>query len=181
VLRYGDELGMGDDLELEERECARTPMQWSTEPHAGFTRAKKSVLPVISEGPYGFQKVNAADQRRDPQSLLNWTERMIRMRKEVPEFGWGEFEILDPKNDGILAMRYEWRNNSVLAIHNLRDEAVEIQLQLDRDRGKKLQNLLTGDHSEADGRGRHRILMEPYGYHWYRMGGLTYLLDRTDF
>lgn len=179
VINYGDELGMGDDLSLPERDCARTPMQWSTEPNGGFTRARRPILPVISEGLYGFEKVNAAAQRRDPQSLLNWTERIIRMRKEVPELGWGEFHVVDVETPGILALRYDWRNNSVLTIHNLREEGVEIKLGLDRDRGKKLVNLLTGDHSEADGRGRHHIAMEPYGYHWYRMGGLGYLLDRT--
>jgi maltose alpha-D-glucosyltransferase/alpha-amylase len=180
VLRYGDELGMGDDLTLEERDCARTPMQWSTEPNGGFTRAKKPILPVIDDGIYGFDKVNAADQRRDTSSLLNWTERMIRMRKEVPELGWGEFAVLDLGLPGILALRYDWRNNSVLCVHNLRDEALEIELRLDRHREHKLVNLLTGDHSEADARGRHNIVMEPYGYHWYRMGGLGYLLDRSD-
>jgi maltose alpha-D-glucosyltransferase/alpha-amylase len=181
VLRYGDELGMGDDLSLPERNAARTPMQWSTEPNAGFTRAKKPVLPVISGGPFGFDKVNAADQRRDTQSMLNWTERMIRMRKEVPEFGWGDFEVLDCKNDGVLAVRYDWRNNSVLTIHNLRDTAVEIELRLPGEHAKRLANLLTNDHSDADERGRHRIIMEPYGYHWYRVGGLGYLLERTEF
>jgi len=180
VVRYGDELGMGDDLSLEERNGARTPMQWSTEPQAGFTRSTKPILPVISRGPFGFEKVNAAAQRRDPQSFLNWTERMIRMRKEVPELGWGDFEVLSTKHDGVLAVRYDWRNNGVLVIHNVRDAVVEIELSLERDRGKKLVNLLTGDHSDADGRGRHRIVMEPYGYHWYRMGGLGYLLDRTE-
>jgi maltose alpha-D-glucosyltransferase/alpha-amylase len=181
VLRYGDELGMGDDLRLPERNGARTPMQWSTEPHAGFTRAKRPILPVIADGPYGFVKVNAAAQRRDPESFLNWTERMIRMRKEVPELGWGDFEIIETKNPGVLALRYEWRNNGVLTVHNFRDECVQIELSLDRDRGKKLTNLLTGDHSDADARGRHRIVMEPWGYHWYRMGGLGYLLDRTNY
>ncbi len=94
VLRYGDEIGMGDDLSLPERQCARTPMQWSTEPQGGFTKNKKPVLPVINEGPYGFDHVNVAAQRRDPNSLLNWMERMIRMRKEVPEIGWGDFTFL---------------------------------------------------------------------------------------
>src|SRR5262245_64874004 len=65
VLRYGDEIGMGDDLSLPERNCARTPMQWSTEPNAGFSRASKLPLPVISTGPYGYERVNAAEQRRD--------------------------------------------------------------------------------------------------------------------
>src|SRR5256885_9669341 len=90
VVRYGDEIGMGDDLKLPERNCARTPMQWSTEPHAGFTKSAKPILPVIDDGPYGYQHVNAAEQRRDPNSLLNCTERIIRMRKEVPEIGGGD-------------------------------------------------------------------------------------------
>ncbi|HET9957538.1 MAG TPA: alpha-glucosidase C-terminal domain-containing protein, partial [Polyangiaceae bacterium] len=181
VIRYGDELGMGDDLSLPERNCARTPMQWSTEPNAGFTRARKPVLPVISEGPYGYHKVNAAEQRRDTQSMLNWTERMIRMRKEVPEFGWGDFSVVDTGQRCVLGLRYDWRNNSVLTLHNFGDQAVEVSLKLERGRGGKLVNLLTGDHSDADARGRHRIQMEPYGYHWYRMGGLGYLLERTNF
>jgi maltose alpha-D-glucosyltransferase / alpha-amylase len=179
VIRYGDELGMGDDLSLPERNAARTPMQWSTEPHGGFTRARKPILPVIADGPYGYEKVNAANQRRDPSSFLNWTERMIRMRKEVLEIGWGDFSVVDVKQPGILALHYEWRNNGVLVLHNLRDEAVQVELWLDQDKGMKLANLLTGDHSEANARGRHRIVMEPYGYHWYRMGGLGYLMDRT--
>src|SRR5438445_4820791 len=119
VLRYGDEIGMGDDLKLPERNCARTPMQWSTEPHAGFTKSDKPILPAISDGPYGYQHVNAAEQRRHPNSLLNWTERIIRMRKEVPEVGWGDFEVLSTRDPVVLAIRYDWRNNSVLFVHNL--------------------------------------------------------------
>ncbi|GAB3772005.1 alpha-amylase family protein [Ramlibacter monticola] len=180
VIRYGDELGMGDDLTLPERNCARTPMQWSTEPLAGFTRSSKPVLPVIEQGPYGFHKINAADQRRDASSLLNWTERIIRMRKEVPEIGWGDFKVLDTGNDGVLALRYDWRNNAVVTIHNLRNESTEIQIRLADEKGRQLVNLLTQDHSQAHGRGVHTIVMEPYGYHWYRVGGLGYLLERSN-
>ena len=75
-------------------------MQWSTEPHGGFTKSDKPVVPVISGGPYGFEHINAAEQRRDPNSLLNWTERIIRMRKEVPEIGWGDFEVIDDRRPG---------------------------------------------------------------------------------
>jgi maltose alpha-D-glucosyltransferase/alpha-amylase len=179
VIRYGDELGMGDNLRLKERNCARTPMQWSIEPHAGFTRSDHLVLPVIEDGPYGYHKVNAADQRRDPESLLNWTERIIRMRKEVPEIGWGKFSLIEIDNDGVIAIRYDWRNNSVLTMHNLRGETTEVELRL-HDRGARtLINLLSIDHSEGDHRGRHRVILEPYGYRWYRVGGLGYLLDRS--
>src|SRR5581483_3563253 len=94
VIRYGDEIGMGDNLRLQERECARTPMQWSLEPQGGFTSSDKPIMPSISGGPYGYEHINVAEQRRDPNSLLNWMERIIRMRKEVPEIGWGDFTIV---------------------------------------------------------------------------------------
>jgi maltose alpha-D-glucosyltransferase/alpha-amylase len=179
VIRYGDELGMGDNLRLKERNCARTPMQWSTEPHAGFTRSDHPILPAIETGPYGFHKVNAADQRRDPESLLNWTERIIRMRKEVPEIGWGKFTVLDAGHDSVLAIRYDWRSNSVVTLHNLGSEAIAVELRLHDSRARTLVNLLSDDHSEADRRGRHIVVLEPYGYRWYRVGGLGYLLDRS--
>jgi maltose alpha-D-glucosyltransferase/alpha-amylase len=183
VVRYGDELGMGDDLSLPERTCCRTPMQWSAEPHGGFTKSDKPVVPVISDGPYGYEHVNAAEQRRDPNSLLNWMERIIRMRKEVPEVGWGDFEALNTGQDAVLALRYDWRNNSVLFLHNLSPEPCEIGfgVGLNGERGDLLVNLLGNDHSRADGRHRHIVCLEGYGYRWYRVGGLDYLLKRTEF
>jgi maltose alpha-D-glucosyltransferase/alpha-amylase len=185
VIRYGDELGMGDDLSLPERECGRTPMQWSNEPHAGFTKSDKPQTPVISGGPYGYEHVNAAIQRRHPQSLLNWTERIIRMRKEVPEIGWGNFAVIPVDNPAVLVMRYDWRNNSVLFVHNFdskpREIAFSVGLKGDAaEHGKLLINLLAEDHSRADDRGKHRLVIEAYGYRWYRVGGLDYLLRRTE-
>jgi maltose alpha-D-glucosyltransferase/alpha-amylase len=180
VLRYGDELGMGDNLALPERVCCRTPMHWSTEPHGGFTKSQKPVVPVIDEGPYGFAHVNAAEQRRDPHSLLNWMERVIRMRKEVPEVGWGDFKVLDSGDSAVLALRYDWRNNSVLFLHNFADAPREIAFAAGVKDGNELINLLTPDHSKAH-KGKHRVCLEPYGYRWYRVGGLDYLLKRSEF
>jgi maltose alpha-D-glucosyltransferase/alpha-amylase len=181
VIRYGDEIGMGDNLKLPERNCARTPMQWSTEPNGGFTKSDKPVLPVISGGPYGFEHLNVADQRRDPNSMLNWMERIIRMRKEVPEIGWGDFSFLSTGTAEVLAMQYEWRNNSVAFVHNLSGKPREILLSLMiGEEGCVLVNLLSTDHSQPDSKGRHRILLEPYGYRWFRVCGLDYLLKRSD-
>jgi maltose alpha-D-glucosyltransferase/alpha-amylase len=182
VIRYGDEIGMGDNLDLPERNCARTPMQWSNEPHGGFTEGDKPCSPVIDQGPYGFEHVNVAKQRRDPNSMLNWTERIIRMRKEVPEIGWGDFKVISARDPAVLILRYDWRNNSVLFVHNLDDKPREIAFAvgLPGDAGKHLVNLLTEDHNQADGRGRHKLLLEAYGYRWYRVGGLDYLLKRSD-
>jgi maltose alpha-D-glucosyltransferase/alpha-amylase len=185
VIRYGDELGMGDDLSLPERECGRTPMQWSNEPHGGFTKSDTPQTPVISGGPYGYEHINAAIQRRHPQSLLNWTERIVRMRKEVPEVGWGDFEVIDVDDPAVLVMRYDWRNNAVLFVHNFDAKPREIAFSVglkgqDAEHGNLLINLLAEDHSRADDKGNHRLIMEAYGYRWYRVGGLDYLLRRTE-
>jgi maltose alpha-D-glucosyltransferase/alpha-amylase len=137
---------------------------------------------VIDQGPYGFEHVNVANQRRDPSSMLNWTERIIRMRKEVPEVGWGDFKVIATRDPAVLVMRYDWRNNSVLFVHNLDDKPREIAFAvgLPGDTGRLLVNLLAENHSHADERGRHRLLLEAYGYRWYRVGGLDYLLKRSD-
>ncbi len=180
VLRYGDEIGMGDNLELPERNCARTPMQWSDEAEAGFTLCEKPVLPLISDGPYGYQHVNVADQRRNPESLLNWMERIIRMRKEVPEIGWGDFSFLSLRAADALGMLYTWRSNSVLTIHNLSSEPREITFKIGEPANRcELTNLLSHDHSQPDQDGGHTLLLEPYGYRWYRLCGLDYLLKRS--
>jgi maltose alpha-D-glucosyltransferase/alpha-amylase len=182
VLLHGDEIGMGDDLRLPERECARTPMQWSTEPQGGFTKSDKPTLPVISGGPYGYEHLNVAEQRRDPDSLLNWLERIIRMRKEVPEIGWGDYTVLRTRNPAMLAIRYDWRNNSVLCLHNFSPEPREVVFEtgLEGETGRQLIDLLSTHHSRADDAGRHRVLLEGYGYRWYRVGGLDYLLKRSE-
>jgi maltose alpha-D-glucosyltransferase/alpha-amylase len=179
VLRYGDEIGMGDNLRLPERNCARTPMQWSTEPQGGFTKSEKPILPVISGGPYGFEHVNVAQQRRDPDSLMNWMERMIRMRKEAPEIGWGKFSILQTRTPEVLAIRYDWRNNSVLVVHNLSAIPREVWLEVGVEDSGCLVNLLSGENSTSDASGKHRLLLDAYRYRWFRVGGLDYILKRS--
>jgi maltose alpha-D-glucosyltransferase/alpha-amylase len=185
VIRYGDEIGMGDELKLPERDCARTPMQWSNEPHGGFTKSDRPHVPVISGGPYGYEHINAAIQRRHPDSLLNWTERIIRMRKEVPEVGWGDFVVIPSHDPSVLIVRYDWRNNWVLFIHNFDSKPREIAFSVGLDgaaaeHNRLLINLLSEDHSRADRNGKHRLVIEPFGYRWYRVGGLDYLLRRTE-
>ena len=179
VLRYGDEIGMGENLRLPERNCARTPMQWSAEPQGGFTKSEKPILPVISGGAYGFEHVNVAAQRRDPDSLMNWMERMIRMRKEAPEVGWGGFNVLQTRKPEVLAIRYDWRNNSVVVVHNLSAEPREVLLDVGVTDSRCLVNLLSQEKSDADAAGKYRLLLEPYGYRWYRVGGLDYILKRS--
>lgn len=182
VIRYGDEIGMGDDLRLPERQCARTPMQWSDEPHGGFTAARKACVPVISGGVYGFEHVNVANQRRDPNSLLNWMERMIRMRKEVPEIGWGDFAVLHTRRSDVLGLRYDWRDNSVVILHNLNSapQEIEVDIGIGGEGGTRLINVLSDEEIVAKKSGKCLVLLEGFGYRWYRVGALTNLLNPSD-
>ena len=159
-------------LTLPGRNCARTPMHWSSEPHGGFTASAKPVLPVIESGPYGFTHVNVAAQRHDPNSMLDWTERMLRMCKEVPEIGWGDFAPVACGRPDIVALRYTWRNNAVVVLHHLGAERCELRFRpgVEGSNDSLLVNLLSGDDSAPDASGAHGVLMEPYGYRWFSRG-----------
>ncbi len=181
VLRYGDEIGMGDDLRLKDRNSVRTPMQWSDEPQAGFSTSKRTVLPVISRGPWSYDRINVESQRLDNDSLLNWTERMIRLRKECPELGWGTFKILKTGDSGVLAIRYDWRNNALITLHNFHEKPRSITIDPGGMENRRLINLLSGAHSEAGSNQSHTIVLEGYGYRWYRCGNLAHILLREKF
>ena len=136
---------------------------------------------MIEEGPYGTRHVNIATQRRNPDSLLNWMERIIRTRKEVPEIGWGGLTILPVRDPALLALRYYWRGNSVVALHNLSHGPREARFRAgEEDRHRYLVNLLSYEHSRADEAGRHCVMLQGYGYHWFRCGGLGDLLYRNE-
>jgi maltose alpha-D-glucosyltransferase/alpha-amylase len=171
VLRYGDEIGMGENLRLKERMAIRTPMQWTDERHAGFTSAERPVVPLVDRGLYAYEAVNVENQRRDPDSLLRWMIRMIRLRKECPEIGWGEWSIVRTNQSAVLAMLYEWRERRLLCVHNLAQAPCEARLQLDVDRGERLASLIEDDEAVADDGGVHHLELEPYAYRWYRVGG----------
>jgi len=182
VLRYGDEIGMGDDLSLNERDAVRTPMQWSDEePNGGFSMAKKTILPVIDKDVWSYKRINVEAQKCDPTSLLNWTERIIRARKECPEFGWGDYRIINTRKPCVLGIRYDWRNNALLTLHNFEDKPQSVVVEPGGNGGDRLVNLLTADHVHADSNGRYRIVLEAYGYRWYRIGGLQHVLKRTKY
>ena len=131
VLRYGEEIGMGDDLALEGRDSIRTPMQWSLLPNAGFSSAKQKdlVRPVVDKGDFAYEKVNVTHQRHDPRSLLSWFERMIRTLREAPEVGAGTCTHVDqPAPPGVLVHRADDTTGTMVFVHNLGPKAGTVDL-----------------------------------------------------
>lgn len=179
MLQYGDEIGMGDDLDLPEREAARTPMQWTAERHGGFSRAEEIVRPAIDDPVYGYRVRNVADQRRDPGSLLNHVERVIRMRRECREISWGQFRIVRTNARDVLVLRYDWRDTTLVTLHNFSDAARRVHLNVDSPRGGLLVDVFAQRESRADASGEHRIELGPYGYEWFRVGSADNTLDRA--
>lgn len=179
VIRYGDEIGMGDNLALKERDAVRTPMHWMNDHQAGFSEADKLVHPVIDRGPYGYKHVNVEDQRREPGSLLNWMTSLIRLRKECPEIGWGQWQIMDTGVPSVLVISYHWKGNSLLVLHNFDEKPHEVFLNVKKEKAHRLIDLMTNFESEADARGVHCITLEAYGYKWFRGGDLSHLLRRN--
>jgi maltose alpha-D-glucosyltransferase / alpha-amylase len=187
VIRFGDELRMGDDLSLKEREAVRTPMQWADEPNAGFSTAEKTVHPIIDHGVWSYRHINVAAQRRDPDSFLNWTARLIRLRKECPEIGWGDCTILKTGSPSVLALRYDWRGNAVVVLHNFGEQPHEAVLRLkEKEDGEsggdsvatRLSDLMKTEELSAGEDGAFRIPLDALDYRWFRVGGLDYAVRR---
>lgn len=178
VIRYGDEIGMGDDLKLKERNAVRTPMQWSAEKSAGFSPAEKLVHPVISKGPYAFDVMNVETQRRTPDSLLNWMTSLIRLRQECAEIGWGDWRILETNTPTVLCMYYRWQDSSLITLHNFDEKAREVILDLKLKKESKLIDLMKIDENVADDKGVHRVRLGAYGYRWFRAGDLNHFLQK---
>jgi trehalose synthase len=172
VLFYGEEIGMGENLGVEGRSSVRTPMQWADERNGGFSSAPPSRLrrPVV-EGRFGPMAVNVADQRRDPGSLLNWMERVIRRRRETPELGWGRSEVLDTGDQAVLAHRSTWEDSSVIALHNLAEDPRTVRVDVrPPDSPHLLVDLLDDSAGVQDLSGKClEVKLDAYGYRWFRL------------
>jgi maltose alpha-D-glucosyltransferase/alpha-amylase len=172
VIRYGDEIGMGDDLRLPERNAMRTPMQWSREQHGGFstcTRKSRLRRPVISGGDFGFETVNVEDQQRDPQSLLTWFQHALLILRECPEFGDGTCSYVDSGHRSVLALVHDAPSGAMLAITNVSADACTIDLGAQQTQdGAPVEVFSDHDYGPlADD--LTSIEVGPYGYRWIRL------------
>ncbi len=163
IIYYGDEIGMGDNIWLPDRNGVRTPMQWSTDLNAGFSSASAESLysPVIDTDEYGPSKVNVADGRGDPDSLWNTIRHMLKTRKAHGVLGWGTLEWQDGGNERIATFRRCYESQEILAVHNLSDSRESISIA----QGTALKDLLTGQRFETQDLAR-GLELAPYQYLW---------------
>jgi maltose alpha-D-glucosyltransferase/alpha-amylase len=170
VLRYGDEIGMGENLDLPEREAIRTPMQWDNTVNAGFSKADPGSLPVgvIDFGPFDYHHVNVNDERRDPESLLVWFERMLHTLRECPEIGTGEHDIIDAGPPHVLVHRASGPSGEMLFLHNLADKPCQITVDLKQADGHRPLNV-AADSDYGEDVDPSAIELTGFGYRWIRL------------
>jgi maltose alpha-D-glucosyltransferase/alpha-amylase len=169
VIRYGEEIGMGEDLSLKGRDAIRTPMQWSYAENGGFSDAAETVRPVIADGEYAYQTVNVTAQRHDKNSLLAWFERMIHTVRESPEVGNGSCRPLEQVLPaGVLAHRADGDSGSMLFLHNLGTDAVTLDLS-EVAADTNFPNQVFGDQDYEPVGDFSKLSLGPYGYRWIRL------------
>jgi len=171
ILYYGDEIGMGDNIFLGDRDGVRTPMQWSPDRNAGFSRADFAQLysAPLMDPVYGYQALNVEGELRDPSSLLHWLQRMLQVRKRHPLFGIGSFEVLTAENPSVLAYVREWEGDVVLCVNNLSRFAQPVELSLQRFEGRTPIELLGRVPFPRIGELPYLLTLGAYGFYWFQI------------
>ncbi len=174
VLYYGDEIGMGDNIYLGDRDGVRTPMQWNGDRNAGFSRAnpQKLVLPPVQDPEYHFSAINVEVQQGNPSSLLWWTKRIIALRKHFAAFGRGSFEPLFPSNRRVLAFLRRFEEEVVLVVANLSRFAQYVELDLSEFNGHRPRELFGNTDFPAIGDLPYLVTLGPHGFYWLSLGGV---------
>jgi maltose alpha-D-glucosyltransferase / alpha-amylase len=171
IIYYGDEIGMGDNINLGDRNGVRTPMQWSGGWNGGFSFADPESLyaPLILNPVYGYPAVNVLSQRRSEHSLLSWMKRIIKVRRSTKVFGNGTIEFLHPKNHRILAYVRQLGNESVLVVNNLSSAAQAVELDLRRYKGNILIEMFGKNIFPRIGDLPYLLTLGPYQFYWFRL------------
>jgi len=169
VLYYGDEMGMGDNVYLGDRNGVRTPMQWSTDRNAGFSRAnpQKLILPIIIDPEYHYESLNVEAQQNNPNSLLWWTKRLIALRKRFLAFGRGTIDFLSPSNPRVLAFFREYGEETILVVANLSRFVQYVELDLERYRGMLPVELFGRTKFPLVGDGSYMLTLGGYDFYWF--------------
>lgn len=179
IIYYGDEIGMGDNIYLGDRNGVRTPMQWNGDRNAGFSAADFARLysPVIIDPVYGYQAINVEAQERVQSSLLNWMKRLIRVRKRYSVFGRGDIQILETQNRKVLAYLRSYADQTVLIVNNLSRFIQPVELDLAEFAGMRLVELIGETPFPAIATTPYFLSLAPHGFIWFRIEGVRLALD----
>jgi maltose alpha-D-glucosyltransferase / alpha-amylase len=171
VLYYGDEIGMGDNIWLPDRDGVRTPMQWEAEKNAGFSTASSDLLyaPVIEESPYGPDRVNVSVQQDDADSLLNLIKKMIAVHKEQKALGRGELEWLPSETAAVAAYLRRYQDETLLILNNLSGSQQPARIKLPEGTNSILEDILSGDPFPAQEDGQLALTLRPFQYLWLKL------------
>ena len=171
IIYYGDEIGMGDNIWLPDRNGVRTPMQWNAGLNAGFSDAPPEMLysPVISEGKFSYKFVNVAAEENDPESLLTKMKHLIRIRHENPILAMGAYEFLAPEAKAVLTIHRSLGSEDLICILNLTDQPQNFQLDLSRWNGAKVIDLLTEDPFPGITTEPYSVTLDPWAFHWLKV------------
>ncbi|MEC4717534.1 maltose alpha-D-glucosyltransferase [Noviherbaspirillum sp. CPCC 100848] len=179
IIYYGDEIGMGDNIHLGDRDGVRTPMQWTSDRNGGFSRADPArlVLPPIMDPLYGFQAVNVEAQSADPYSMLNWMRRMLAVRKQHCAFSRGSLTMLYPANRRILAYLREHgkddHTETILCVANVSRSAQAVELDLSAYAGRVPLEMIGGSAFPPIGQLPYLLTLPPYGFYWFLLAAET--------
>nr|MBA3882564.1 maltose alpha-D-glucosyltransferase [Chthoniobacterales bacterium] len=182
VLYYGDEIGMGDNVYLGDRNGVRTPMQWSADRNAGFSRAnpQQLLLPIIIDPEYNYEAINVENQQKNLSSLLWWTRRVIAMRKNYKAFSRGTLEFLYPDNSKVLAFLRQYENETVLVVVNLSRFSQVAELDLSHFAGCALMELFGQNYFPAIKESSYTLTLGPHSHFWFLLGAQPEAASRTD-
>jgi maltose alpha-D-glucosyltransferase / alpha-amylase len=171
IIYYGDEIGMGDNVNLGDRNGVRTPMQWDGGWNGGFSAADPEALysPLMLNPVYGFQAVNVQSQKRFEHSLLSWMKRIIQVRRSLPAFGRGSIEFLYPANHRVLAYVRQWGKETILVVNNLSSSAQAVELDLRPYKGNILIEMFGRNIFPRIGELAYLLTMGPYQFYWFRL------------
>ncbi len=171
VLFYGEEIGMGENLDVDGRLSVRTPMQWTPGENGGFSTApKRRLARPVTRGEFGPERVNVADQRRDPDSLWTFIRTLVRRYRQMPELGWSTIEVLDHDAPAVLAHVTRCDGWRMLALHNLSGDAATVSVRLEDAEGLVLHDVLgPGDEQPVGDGGAVEVVLEPYEGRWLRV------------
>ena len=171
IIYYGDEIGMGDNIHLNDRDGCRTPMQWNDSENAGFSDAPKDFLhvPVIDEGDFSYKKVNVNNQKKEKFSIFNYTKKLIKLRKNNEALRFGDYRFFESNHDSVMIFNRFTKDEEIVTIYNFSDLPIRVEFRHENYKHKKLKELFTGEELTFDSNDFVELNLDYYDFKWFKI------------